>query len=333
MWLKKWKFMLIFLICSFIAHSQSRFIDFRNIDWEVQYIDALTPDSLAFKLTSPYRTGLEKVRAIFGWVTQNISYNTGILNPVRNRIFDNRADTATEWKSADEMTACQVLRRRVAVCEGYARLFKTLCHYAGIRSEVINGYARCSPGPLRFGTNHSWNAVLIDSAWYLVDATWGSGYLDQSARFVQQTDESYFLTRPEHFVHDHFPDDIRWTLLTDIPMLNEFKHAPYKTRSFVKYSIGSITPSKGIIEACIDDTVSIEMEIRNGERDEKISPDPFFDSTILVNSPASVFLEPAVYKKKVIYTYVVEPGINWINLLYNDDIVLRYRLKIKNKKD
>ena len=78
----------------------------------------------------------------------------------------------------DERVARIVLKRKQTVCAGYARLFKTLCDFAGIKSEIITGYAKTNLMSSRqFKCNHNWNAVLIDSNWYLLDATWASGYL------------------------------------------------------------------------------------------------------------------------------------------------------------
>ena len=65
------------------------------------------------------------------------------------------------------MVAQKVLRRGKAVCDGYARLFKVLCQYTGLEAVVLNGYVRTDVGRSseRFKTNHTWNAVRIDSVW------------------------------------------------------------------------------------------------------------------------------------------------------------------------
>ena len=332
----KWLFSIIFLFTVNKSYTQSR--NFNSIDWEVQFIDAPTPDSLAIKLTLPYKTELEKVRSIFSWITQNIAYNTSIYS---KRNFPSKfasapLDTITEWKSANEMTALRVLQRRIAVCDGYARLFKTLCDYSGIRSEVILGYGKCNRDrSLRFRSNHTWNSVMIDSNWHLLDVTWGSGYLNFGDEFIQRTDESYFLTAPERFILDHYPEDIRWTLLDEHPVVREFKHSPFRYKSFVKYSIQSYFPGNGLIEAAIGDTIKIDLQVKYPERDKQISCDPFFDSTIFTHSPSWVFLEPfqTNNKYKLTYSYVVNSkDAEWIHILYNNDLVLRYRLRIREDK-
>ena len=51
-------------------------IDFSEIDRKVQFADAATPALLSQQLTSNYTSDLQKVRAIFRWITDNIAYRT-----------------------------------------------------------------------------------------------------------------------------------------------------------------------------------------------------------------------------------------------------------------
>ena len=331
----KYVLCLSLLFFSIRALAQEAGIRFHQIDRKVSSIDASTPEILAQKLTAGYVHELEKVRAIFSWITQHISYNTGIYTkryPSLKYLSD-PIDTLSEWKSGIEMAAMRVLHRRFAVCEGYARLFKTLCDYSGIRSEIINGYARCyREGSVKFRTNHTWNAVMIDSSWYLLDLTWASGYINPANEFVQHTDESYFLTPPRFFIRDHYPEDLRWTLLESPPAASEYFYSPFRYRSFVKYSIQSFYPARGVIEAAIGDTIMLELNIRDPQKDKKVSPDPFFDSSLFTGMPASAFLQPEEGRNKISYTYIVPPGPpEWLHLLYNEDMVLRYRLKVRER--
>src|SRR4029079_2030806 len=172
-------FLLLFLWTA--AFSQRKTASFSSIDWRAADIDASSPDTLAMQLTAPYSTDLEKVRAIFRWITEHIEYNTLRSQPYGIVYYDDGIESAHDNDSIlqplDLRVAEIVLKRRVAFCEGYARLFETLCDYAGIRSEVISGYSRTNMSSRQFRCNHKWNAVLIDSNWYLLDVTWASGYL------------------------------------------------------------------------------------------------------------------------------------------------------------
>ncbi|HEU0064552.1 MAG TPA: transglutaminase domain-containing protein, partial [Flavisolibacter sp.] len=227
---------LFTLIISSYCYSQYKKPDFNSIDWNVQFIEASTVDSLALKLTSPYKTDIEKVRAIFSWITQHISYNVNIFNsrrPLNIKYNQVKEDTSSLIKSADEIVAQIVLDRRVAVCDGYARLFKTLCEYSGIQSQIISGFSPDYVSRSRsFRTNHSWNAVMIDSAWRLIDVTWASGFVNYSDDYVQHLDESYFLANPSRFIYDHYPEDPQWSLLPEPPFFNEYKATPFKFKTF-----------------------------------------------------------------------------------------------------
>lgn len=325
--------LLIFLLfCSTVSFAQNRTTSFSSIDWKVKDIDAPTPDSLAKLLTTSYTTELEKTRAIYSWIAQHISYNMGILNPGKYRPvkFVPEPDTISS-KSAIEQTAERVLRRRIAVCDGYAKLFKTLCDYAGLQSELVLGYAKCYlEKNEKFRTNHTWNAIRIDSSWYLLDATWGSGYVNYADEYIAHLDETYFLTPPKQFILDHYPEDLKWTLMDDPPTLREFKFSPFKYRSFIKYGIQSVAPSQGTIEASVGDTLRFQLTLSNPDKDIKIAADPFIDSVELISSGSSVFLRPVIENKKAIYTYVVDSDkVEWIHLVYNNDPVLRYRINTK----
>lgn len=292
------------------------------------------PALLARSLTAGLVGEREKARAIFDWVTTHIAYNTAVFSRKGTpQLMADPMDTAAEWKSGEEMTARKVLLRKTAVCEGYARLFKVLCDYAGLRSEVIMGYAKCYVDrQTKFRTNHSWNAVRIDSSWYLLDLTWASGYVNFANEFVPHRDESYYLADPAQFIYDHYPEDLRWTLLKDPPARKEFASAPFRYKSFIKYTIASISPSSGIIEASPGDTVHIILEIKDPKRDQSISADPFFDSTLLSALPSSVILHPHLWGNKAIYEYIVPEGApDWLHLLYNEDMILRYRLHLKKR--
>jgi transglutaminase/protease-like cytokinesis protein 3 len=301
----------------------------------VRAIEAPAPDSLSKLLVEGCTTDLQKVRAIFSWITQHISYNTSVFSSKRqvsSPKYVSEPEDTSEWKSANEMTARKVLNKRTALCDGYAKLFKVLCDYAGLRSEVITGYARgFRGGGDRFRSNHSWNAVLIDSVWKLLDVTWASGFINYADQFVQQLDETYFLTPPQQFIYDHYPEDLHWTLMDNPPTISEFRRTPYKCKSFSKYSIGSYAPSNGIIEADIGDTVQIELDVKNLIKDKAIAPDPFFDSSIIDHTPYSIFLAPSdTLGNKIIYRHpVVSSAVSWVNVMYNGDMVLRYRLNVK----
>jgi len=334
----KFSILFLLLLLSTAAFSQRKTVSFSSIDWRVADIDASSPDALAMQLTAPYATDLEKVRAIFRWITEHIEYNTLRSQPYGIVYYDDGIESAHDNDSIlqplDLRVAEIVLKRRVAFCEGYARLFKTLCGYAGIRSEIISGYSPTNMGSGRqFRCNHKWNAVLIDSNWYLLDVTWASGYLNFAGdRFIRDYNDYYFLTPPGSFISDHYPEDIRWALLPDAPTLAEFKHSPFKQAAYSPYKISSYSPSKGIIDAYVGDTISIELQTHDATKHLCLLDVPSADSVTiaLTDSVARANRLTVVKGDKVRCSYVVaSEHVQWLQVIYNGDMVLRYKLDVK----
>jgi hypothetical protein len=241
-------------------------------------------------------------------------------------------DTLLAMKSVDEIVAYTVMQKLTAVCNGYARLFKTLCDYAGIRAEVVTGYARGGLGSAAFRSNHSWNAVYVDSAWHLVDATWASGYISFADEFVKQYDDSYFFPDPEQFIRSHYPEDLRWALVSNPPTLREFYQTPFKLTAFMKYGIQDYAPSTGVVEAAMGDTVQFRFELK-AVSDTKMAPELDADSMLLSGVPSWDFIKPTVVGNQVVYTYPVHSEVvEWVHLVYNDDVILRYKLNVRRPK-
>src|SRR5215203_5022219 len=259
--MKKWVIGLGMCFFSIAGHTQQK-ISFSSIDWKMQSAEAPTPDSLARLINKNFTTDLEKVRAIYSWITSHIEYNTAIYKPwnAAYTYSPDPLDTAAVWPSGDEMVARKVMRKRLAVCDGYARLFKVLCEYTGIEVAIVHGYARGIGNP-KFRTNHSWNAVKIDSAWRLLDVTWSAGHLNYYDDFVQRQNDYYFLTPPEQFINDHYPEELRWSLLPNPPMPAEFRKAPFHSKHFYKYGVAAYSPNTGLIEAAIGDTLHFSLQL------------------------------------------------------------------------
>ncbi len=305
---------------------------FFSIDNDIRNLYDSDPRTLSVLLTENYSSEREKVRAIFSWIVQNIRYNTGIVSKRKNinhfPVWENDPDTSI-WASANEMTARQVIKRRIAICDGYSKLFQVLCEYSGIESKIILGFARSGFNDRnKFMTNHSWNAVKIDSQRYLLDATWGAGYLNYFDEYVQRIEEKYFLANPQHFIEDHYPEDLYWTLLNEVPVPKNYKNSPFKFKSFIKYNFSGFYPAGGIIEALPGDTLEFVLNLDIKNKNRSVSPDPFFDEAIFLNNIHSDFIEPIISdNNKLVYRYVLPEGKSWVNLLFNKDLVLRYSVQ------
>jgi hypothetical protein len=303
------------------------------IDQSVRAYENSGPALLIKEITNPGQTDKQKVTAIFRWITDNISYNIRAAARNHGYIYEETDDdTARVLKPLNLRVAETVLKRRMAVCDGYARLFKTLCDHAGIPVKVITGYARTGwyRRQTKFGSNHSWNAVYIDSAWYLLDATWASGHTNyRGDEFIREYDNRYFLTDPWQFIQDHYPDDASWTLLKEPPTLNEFSQSPFRYMGFLKTGIRSYSPSRGVIEAAIGDSIRFEAEssIVYGLLEVVSGSQP--EDTIW-NDDAPVIIGGR--KKSFTYTVTASTG-NWLYVICNGYVILRYRLNIRKPEN
>jgi transglutaminase/protease-like cytokinesis protein 3 len=317
-----------------LSFAQGRSIDFSTVDYRVRSINDTIPDLLAQKLIATYTNDLQKVRAIFRWITENISYKTSSrfkrVSPIKSFHYHVEDDTGA-LKPLTIRVAENVLQKREAVCDGYSKLFKALCDAAGIRSEIIIGFARGhNRGGIKFRSNHSWNAVFIDSTWHLLDVTWASGFISLGGDFIKYFDESYFLTPPKQFIQDHFPEDLQWTLLTDPPIIKEFHHSPFKHSAFIKHKILAYKPSEGIIEASAGDKLMFELEADEVKNELVVASGYISDSSLI--SALWLFAKPnaIITGNKISYTFTVEDTTeNWLHIIYKGDVVMRYKLRIR----
>jgi hypothetical protein len=194
---------------------------------------ATSVSSLSAYVTAPAGNEREKARAIFRWITSNIAYGAS--------------------SEADSCDPNVVLTRRRGVCYGYALLFKALADAAGLKAELIIGHSskfKLSAAEERDDQpNHAWNAVEIAGRWQLVDCCWGAGYLDEQRHFVRRFTPHYFLTAPDAFVCDHFPQDPRWQLLDRPISKDEYLRRVQVRPPFFECGLRLVSHHSAVIEA------------------------------------------------------------------------------------
>jgi len=193
-------------------------------------------ENLADYLTAPARNDIEKIRSIYRWITENISYD---VHGFRTGNYGNLSPEG-------------VLASGSAVCSGYTGLFGKLASAAGIEVVEINGWAKGigykAGDPVDGPTNHAWNAVKIGDGWYLIDSTWGAGSSD-GINFVRRFDEHYFLTPPEQFIYDHLPENPSWQLLEIVLSKAEFVRLPFVKSIFFRNGLRIGSHFQSVIQA------------------------------------------------------------------------------------
>ena len=140
-----------------------------------QQLDGYIRGTILPQLALDGKTAYQKVQAIYGWITRNVSYD-----------HDNLYDNSYLLK----YTAYAAAVNRTAVCQGYANLFYRLANDAGLDCRIITGMANGGSG----AEAHAWNIVRMeDGKYYCVDATWDAG----------RSSYRYFLKGLDAFKTDH----------------------------------------------------------------------------------------------------------------------------------
>jgi hypothetical protein len=232
-------------------HPERAVTDFARAD----SLAALYPDHslvnlkvLADKLTQPLSTDVEKFRAIYRWVCDNIETDYAFYqkNSARREKLKNQPGELQQWNQKSVPGFFRTLvQEHKTICSGYAYLVRQLCFHAGIDCKIIDGYGRTVDANVggEGVANHSWNAVRLNNQWYLADPTWSSGAVDpQQRKFIRQFSEAYFLTPPSLFVRNHYPLDTTWLLLDHKPTLTQFLNGPLLYKWGIHRGILPVSP-------------------------------------------------------------------------------------------
>ncbi len=348
------------LLCSLLAFSQQSRPDFSSVDSlvvTVKYKKDLT--RLTQELTEPYSEQLYKARAIFKWITENIRYdykyyNTYYYKGKEPKTYMCKDDENCEAKRmAWEMRYIdKVLRKKKAVCQGYSMLFKKMCDIAGLKSEIITGYVRTeyyqvgSAGTL----DHAWNAIWIDSAYCLLDATWAAGGCakqdDGKLLFFSKSYNNYYwLTPSADFARNHFPQNNKWVLLPNYTK-DSFAANPYYA-SYHLPNIKLITPSSGVIAAKKGDTIHFKIDYKGSFQNLQINSNLFRNPDIYVWDDISKRkkvrrLDTLALKKQQYiphnhtgniyeFDYVVsDNSLYYLDILFDRERVMRFKV-VTNK--
>ncbi|CAF3717594.1 unnamed protein product [Rotaria socialis] len=167
---------------------------------------------------------------IFYWIVRNIQYDTGAY---------------ISGKCGDQSPEV-VFRKRKGVSAGYANLYKYLCDQLEISCQIISGYAKGYEFENRIDapteTDHTWNAVEIDQHWYLIESTWGAGYLNEQSIFQHEPNLYYFFPRPNEMICHHLPDDNKWQLLQTPINMTQYLEMPHFHPLYFDLNIELVSP-------------------------------------------------------------------------------------------
>ncbi|HEX8333365.1 MAG TPA: transglutaminase domain-containing protein, partial [Segetibacter sp.] len=147
----------------------------------------------------------ERVRALFVWVANNINYD---VEKVRLK------------KVQERTTVEDVLKTRMAICQGYAELLIALNKECNINSILVSGYTKQQNGSIS-ELPHAWVAAEVNNNWYLFDPTWAAGTV-KDFQFTRMFSNRFYKKLPDEMIKDHMPFDPMYQFLNYTLLYDEF---------------------------------------------------------------------------------------------------------------
>ncbi|MBE9109877.1 transglutaminase [Nodosilinea sp. LEGE 07298] len=183
--------------------------------------------SVAQYIASQEKDPMLRVKALHDYVADRIAYDAP-------NYF------ASIYPPQDAET---VFQRRVAVCAGYAKLLEALGQAIGEEIVYVTGDSRSSTSDLE-GQSHAWNAAKINGQWYLIDATWNSGYVDRASGFTKAYKTDYLFPPPEVMGITHFPQEESFQLRAQPITRGEFLRQPMMRARFFAEGMKLVAPMR-----------------------------------------------------------------------------------------
>jgi len=329
-------FFILFYISVSISFAQQS--DFKHINFKkADSIASLYKNEkltnlplLSYKLTYRLDTDVEKFRAIYVWVCNNISSDYSLTTKILNKgkKYRNNRAVFLEW---NETLMPKFLKRlledKKTMCTGYAFIVKELSRLSNIECEIINGYNKSPDYDFEKPfVNHSWNSVKLNNKWYLCDPILASGYFFiDTNQFIFNYNDGFFLTDPNLFIKSHYPEDKKWTLTNTKQTFKNFIDFPIIYSHTYEHKITPILPNQLNTEVAINENVPFEFYIDTDLDIEKIS---------LVQSNGwkniEIPIEAYSYKEGVLkfQHHFSKKGLYDVHIKISNNIVASYTLKV-----
>ena len=167
------------------------------VDKSARFVNSLplgtTPATLAQGyVCRPYRSDVQRLRAIFTWVSERISWEEDFEGDIDMR---------------------HVIQTKRGCSEEIAILVAEMCSSVGLHAEVVRGYLK-TPGEILdldivARPNHFWNAVIVDGEWRIMDCSLAGPTNSKRSLYSsagsQVADSWWFLARPMEICYTHVP--------------------------------------------------------------------------------------------------------------------------------
>ncbi|MBC7536128.1 MAG: hypothetical protein H7258_10575 [Ferruginibacter sp.] len=316
--MKKTLFFLLVVSLINNVHGQPQQIVLSANDEYVKNLGALETfnvATIADTITHKFADKKDKARAIFYWVSNNIS-------------LDAKAIKSNDNKKVDPVIVVQTRR---ATPLGFANLIQEMCSMANIRCLVVDGYVKNYAEEIDNKAeeiNHSWNVVQLGQSpdkWFYIDAAKASGYLDKKmAVFTKLFTSEYFFADKTLFNLDHYPDNSAWFLGGEQKSISQFYSLPVIGNTAYAYGLQKPVPITGMIKTKTTNTISfsfnynpsmaistISLVMGEGNKQSKPEPMNFTDNggSVKFNykfKKADTFTVKILVDGKELLQYIVE---------------------------
>ena len=266
------------------------------------------PDQLVSYLEDVAETDLEKARALYVWLAENISYDAKSIN--KNKYGDNTAEG--------------VLKSKKAVCAGYANLFELLGKQMGLNILTLGGYSKNTDDEQEWyfvdeEADHAWNVIRIDGEWKVFDATWAAGiaYDDKKGRMVfkKQYTDNWFNLSPYEAIFTHYPEDTSLMFTKSKITLEEYEKFP---------NVSIIAFTSGLLDA----EESFQQSVNKPAIKYPVVYDMELDDFEVLQSPKTWRMKR---RKKHVFEFAVSNVID-IYLYENDDLKDTFKKENEGQK-
>lgn len=258
---------LIFILFTLFCIHQHVAQEFSAVDEKISSYPTRyeSPEKLAKQIESDFATDLEKVRAVYYWLSTNVAYDMDEFrrgSRLQQFQYSTEEEKQEKLNQLNDRIISTTLIANKAVCEGYAQTFHKICSLLQIESQVIPGFSKTDFRDIaleRAIGDHAWNAVKIDGEWKLLDATWSAG-ATQGANWVKRFNDFFFLTDPTVFGLTHHPYEKKWQLV-DTPQSQEaFFNMPLFSPYFFDYGMKLVSPLAGKLVVKTNDKITFTLE-------------------------------------------------------------------------
>lgn len=244
------------MLLPFSSNAQQAENRFKEVDEYVQSLgslDTLNVGTISYILTRKFPESVDKVRAIFYWIANNISIDVKLAKKGSN----------------EKMLSENILKNRKANANGYATIFQDMCSVAKIRCLTVDGYIKKNVediNNLPDEFNHTWAVVQLGQSpetWYYVDLEWASGSVDDKGTlFIKKFDDRYFFAGKALFNLQHFPDNMAWQLGNSGPKTaKEFFAQPIVKKDAIDFNLSAYLPQNGVIKTSTKKAISFNLKI------------------------------------------------------------------------